>query len=343
MEDPQRCLELFNSDPSIVYLSHEAKQIIIRHEDGYLSKLKVWGSPYSPAHGFWAFGYTPETASQLWDSIPLDSDIVVAHTPAKFHRDECSKRGTAGCEVLRQTLWRVRPRLFVCGHIHEAFGVEVVSWDMSSPNVRFKEKYVREHPDPEPGSKKQYTVDLSSRAKSLALQNDGSTGNITLPDALTKFRGVEVDGPTDSIVADEKTDDPTDNDSNDVLDEQNQNAASGQGSVTSSIPDPPRPSTPPFPGFEKAERPINSIFDHAHIRHLGTRGQGGPTSSPRADQEVLSGREGRMETCIANAAFMGSNFPHKGGKKFHKPIVIDLDLPILSENEIDRPREPYTV
>lgn len=41
----------------------------------------------------------------------------------------------------------------------------------------------------------------------------------------------------------------------------------------------------------------------------------------------------RKETCIANAAIVASKWPHQGGKKFHPPIVVDLELPIWSELE----------
>ncbi|KIW25085.1 uncharacterized protein PV07_10755 [Cladophialophora immunda] len=305
-EDPQRCLDLLRADPSIVFLNHEAKQVRINHGDGLVSLIKVFGSPYSPAHGFWAFGYSPETAPPLWDQIPLDSDIVVTHTPAKFHRDECGKRGTAGCEILRQALWRVRPRLFVCGHIHEAYGVEAVTWDLSSPNLRYKEQSVRRWEDPDPDSKKQFLIDLSSRAKSLALRNDGAIGNLIPPKQPSRIRGVEVDGTVDD-------------------------ASTDQQDKSRSFPNVPPPPTPPFPDFKKAERPIPSTPDFPSIKHLGTRGQGGAASSPRSDQEALSGREGRAETCVVNAAYMGSNWPHKGGKKFHKPVVVDLDLPVVNE------------
>ncbi|ETI27641.1 hypothetical protein G647_00090 [Cladophialophora carrionii CBS 160.54] len=338
MEDSQRCRELFQSDPSIIYLNHEARQVTIVHEDGQQSKLKVFGSPYSPAHGFWAFGYSTESASQLWDQIPLDSDIVVTHTPAKYHRDGCGVRGSAGCEMLRQTLWRVRPRLFVCGHIHEAYGVEIVHWDLSSLNVRFKERSLRECTDLEPSSKKQFKVDLTFRAKSLALKNDGSSGNLVPPSELCRLRGVEVDGPAECPVIDKHDSDTTDDQTSDAADEL-ELAAQGQDRGEAVLPDIPRPSTSPFPDFEKAERPAPIRADNAHIRHLGTLGQGGPASNPRSDQEALFGREGREETCIVNAAFMASNFPHKNGKRFHKPIVIDLDLPAMDWNEAPQATE----
>lgn len=41
---------------------------------------------------------------------------------------------------------------------------------------------------------------------------------------------------------------------------------------------------------------------------------------------------GRQETCIVNAAIMASSWPHgPGGKRFNKPIVVDIDLPMWGE------------
>lgn len=305
MEDPQLCVDLFQPDPSIVYLNHEAKQIRLAHEGGAVTILKVFGSPYSPAKGFWAFGYQPEAASQLWDQIPLDTDLLVTHTPAKFHRDESGTRGPAGCEKLREALWRVRPRLFVCGHIHEGYGVEVVTWDLISTNTRCREQSVQRFNDPQPDSKKQFTIDLSSRARSQTLQNDGSIGNLVRPAQVLKFRPTEID---------DRADDAT---------------TSGPQVDKANLPEIPAHPQPPFPNFEKAESPASFEFEGPDIRYLGARGQEGPASGARSDQEGISGREGRLETCIVNAAFMRSNWPHKGGKKFHKPIVIDLDLPVV--------------
>ncbi|KAK4938737.1 hypothetical protein LTR10_020840 [Elasticomyces elasticus] len=301
LEDPQRCIALLQSDPTIVYLNHESKQVRFTREDGAMTTLKVFGSPYSPARGLWAFGYAPEQASGRWDQIPLDSDIVVIHTPARFHRDECSERGTAGCEVLRETLWRVRPRLFVCGHVHEAYGVEVVAWDLSSPNVSFKEKGLRYWDAPQPASKKQYTVDLSSRAGAVALRNDGSVGNLVGTRKLSHVRGIEVDGPADDV-------------------------PDAPQARETKLPAPPTLCQSPFPGFQKAQRPIPMEPQHTHNNQLATRGHGGSASSARSDQEAISGREGRLETCVVNAAYMATNWPHKAGKRFHKPIVVDLDL-----------------
>lgn len=44
-------------------------------------------------------------------------------------------------------------------------------------------------------------------------------------------------------------------------------------------------------------------------------------------------RSRRKETCIVNAAIMASKWPHRGGRKFHPPIVVDLELPTWTEPE----------
>lgn len=39
----------------------------------------------------------------------------------------------------------------------------------------------------------------------------------------------------------------------------------------------------------------------------------------------------REETCIVNAAIMATSWPHRGGKRFNMPIVVDLELPVRME------------
>lgn len=142
----------------------------------------------------WAFYYdTPQSSGvmtdlpDLWKDIPLDADVVVTHTPPWTHRDETDERRARGCEALRQALWRVRPRLAVCGHIHVGRGAERVEWDLESRNVAFAEKAVTPWSDPGEGNNKLSLVDLTGR-KEPTLINDGSH-----PDSLT---GVKVGNVT---------------------------------------------------------------------------------------------------------------------------------------------------
>ena len=50
----------------------------------------------------------------------------------------------------------------------------------------------------------------------------------------------------------------------------------------------------------------------------------------------LPGRRGRRETCIVNCAIVATSWPHRGGKRFNKPIVVDLDLPVW-RGEVSKP------
>ncbi|VUC28178.1 unnamed protein product [Clonostachys rosea] len=275
------CLSLLTSSPSITYLNHTSQTIRLTSPDGPRTQLKVFGSPYSPRHGLWAFYYdaplSPSTYSDLpriWDDIPLDADVVVTHTPARTHCDETDERRATGCEALRRALWRVRPRLAVCGHIHDGRGAERVTWDLSSRNVAFAERSVARWTDPAPGmeSSKISLVDLTGRRLTPSLANDGSRCG---------YRG----GTSTSTAA----------------------AVAGPVTLGSDV-----------------------AVDAQVCR--GTIGLGGddPQSS-RCDWEALSGRMGREETCIVNAAIMKSRYPHVGGKQFNKPIVVDLDLPVWEE------------
>lgn len=63
------------------------------------------------------FCWPMKTESPLYALIPKDADIVIAHGPAKGLVD-----AGLGCSALLWALARIRPRLVVSGHIHEAHG-----------------------------------------------------------------------------------------------------------------------------------------------------------------------------------------------------------------------------
>ena len=52
-------------------------------------------------------------------------DILISHTPpARTGLDRTSRGEQVGSEAVRRWIAAARPKLFVCGHIHEAWGVE---------------------------------------------------------------------------------------------------------------------------------------------------------------------------------------------------------------------------
>ena len=53
------------------------------------------------------------------------TDIVVTHTPVAYKLDYVpSTKENVGCEDLRVIVGTVSPKLHVCGHIHEGYGIE---------------------------------------------------------------------------------------------------------------------------------------------------------------------------------------------------------------------------
>ncbi|KAI0967490.1 Metallo-dependent phosphatase-like protein [Xylaria arbuscula] len=176
---PADCQALLTGSQTLTYLLHESRTIRLASPAGPHTTFSVFGSPYSPVWGGdWAFQYPPHdddniAAKSLWGEIPLDTDILITHGPARTHCDEARTREAAGCEVLRQELWRVRPRLALCGHIHEARGVERVRWDLESKNARYAELGRTTWQDPDPDSGKNALVDLTTKGQE-PLDNDGS-------------------------------------------------------------------------------------------------------------------------------------------------------------------------
>lgn len=273
-QNPRQCRALLTSSPSLTYLCHESATIRLQSPAGPHTEFRVFGSPFSPRHGTWAFYYdAPQNylrssdLTTLWDEIPLETDVVITHTPPRSHCDETSERRATGCEAQRRALWRVRPRLAVCGHIHDGRGAERVTWDLSCQNIAYKEKYTTHWQDPAEGNNKISLVDLTGKRAPL-LANDGSHPG--------RLSGGAIDLSRNSPL------------------------------TFSSIP---------------SDAQISSV----------TSGSGGDHGSSRRDRTELVGRMGRQETCVINAAVMRSRYPHIGGKRFYKPIVVDVNLPVWEE------------
>ncbi|KNG83228.1 Ser/Thr protein phosphatase family protein [Aspergillus nomiae NRRL 13137] len=249
LEDPQKCIEVVTASSSIVFLRHQSALVRLTRPNGPNTIFKVFGSPFSQSPGTWAWGYESVDAVALWSRIPLDTDLVVTHTPPRSHCDRRATGGSVGCEALRQALGRVRPSLAICGHVHESRGYERVIRGAL----------------PEPGSKKQSLIDLTGK-KAQQLENDEF-----FFDEAKQNQGA-LFPPTQNILIPPSADDAED-------------------SATS------------YPRLRPDECP----------------------SDPPND------RSRRRETCIVNAAIMATSWPHRGGKQFNPPIVVDLELPVWRE------------
>ena len=98
----------------------------LRDSSVTINGFRVYGSPWQPWFFDWAFNLQrgPEIAAK-WKLIPSGVDILITHGPPKGILDSTKSMANVGCADLSTELKRIRPRLHVFGHIHEAYGQEV--------------------------------------------------------------------------------------------------------------------------------------------------------------------------------------------------------------------------
>jgi Icc-related predicted phosphoesterase len=103
----------------------------LENQEIVLGGLKIWGSPITPwFYGErWAFNkQRGADIKEVWNQIPADTDILVTHGPVIGRHDYVPSEGKyAGCEELKNKIEEIKPKLHVCGHIHEGHGEEMVN------------------------------------------------------------------------------------------------------------------------------------------------------------------------------------------------------------------------
>ncbi|THU83279.1 Metallo-dependent phosphatase [Dendrothele bispora CBS 962.96] len=88
----------------------------------------VYGSPWSPEFWNWAFNYNPgEEAENIVSKFPK-TDILLTHGPPHRVFDITTGQDYPGCQSLASNLPKLRPRIHLFGHIHEAHGAYIHEW-----------------------------------------------------------------------------------------------------------------------------------------------------------------------------------------------------------------------
>ena len=93
--------------------------------------LKIWGSPWTrtfPGMNPHCMAFTCDTEEELlekWKLIPSDVDILVTHSPPFTILDKTRRGEQVGStSLMGEHITRLRPHLWVFGHIHESYGQE---------------------------------------------------------------------------------------------------------------------------------------------------------------------------------------------------------------------------
>jgi predicted phosphodiesterase len=111
----------------IRYLEHSLTTVNVKARS-----VRIYGAPHTPKYGNSAFQYPRSSSpkSDVWrNTISENTDVVVTHGPALGHVDG-KRAGNLGCAHLLQELWSMKPKVHVCGHIHQAQGLERVDWGL---------------------------------------------------------------------------------------------------------------------------------------------------------------------------------------------------------------------
>jgi Icc-related predicted phosphoesterase len=113
---------LFERQPSLARATLRSA-LYLEHEAAEVAGLRVFGSPWQPWFHDWAFNLRRgEALRAKWAEVPADLDLLITHSPPYGVLDRVWDGERVGCEDLRTALARIRPRLHVFGHIHEAYG-----------------------------------------------------------------------------------------------------------------------------------------------------------------------------------------------------------------------------
>jgi Icc-related predicted phosphoesterase len=140
---PEWLVEMLSNLPDNVYY--------LENNSIKLEGINIWGSPYSPSFGYgWAFNKDRgHDITQCWNEIPMDTDIVITHSPIYGYNDRAQNTNqNVGCADLYHRLHEVKPHLHFAGHIHEGYGYgtipykdewgDIYTFNGSSCNLRYE-------------------------------------------------------------------------------------------------------------------------------------------------------------------------------------------------------------
>lgn len=113
-------------DPTKILMIADFLDLSDNHYELFFKKVeingvKVWGAPITKfIRGYWGFEYTePQIESLMYELNEGDCDILITHSPAYGILDN----GYGSVEILN-AINRIKPKLHLCGHIHETRGFE---------------------------------------------------------------------------------------------------------------------------------------------------------------------------------------------------------------------------
>ena len=124
----RRFFRLLHTQEELEELYHHISSLssvcYLQDQSVHIGGLHIYGSPWQPTFFNWAFNLDRgEACAQAWKQIPENIDILITHGPPLGYGDLCSTYTRAGCvDLLHHIRYRIRPKVHIFGHIHEAAG-----------------------------------------------------------------------------------------------------------------------------------------------------------------------------------------------------------------------------
>lgn len=113
---------VFENDPDAV-TDLDLPWTYLQDSETDIEGLRIYGTPWVPSLPFWAFhGGMYGSCGTHFDDIPTGLDILLSHGPTHRYGDRLPDYGYVGSTTMAKRLATLKPRLFVCGHIHEGHG-----------------------------------------------------------------------------------------------------------------------------------------------------------------------------------------------------------------------------
>jgi Icc-related predicted phosphoesterase len=98
--------------------------IYLENSSATISGIRFWGSPVIVPimEGFRKRNQLDEVErKKIWDTIPMDTDILVTHSPP-YGIHDLVRGEHCGCKALLEKVMEIKPRYHLFGHIHQAYG-----------------------------------------------------------------------------------------------------------------------------------------------------------------------------------------------------------------------------
>ena len=113
--DDVKVKEVVTTNSNIIYLENSDVTVY-----GY----KIYGSPVQPYFYDWGFNVRRHKIGEIWEKIPIDTEILVTHGPPLGFGDMNEDNEHVGCaDLLKCVREKVKPIIHAFGHIHNDYGM----------------------------------------------------------------------------------------------------------------------------------------------------------------------------------------------------------------------------